>query len=149
MKIRTEVEIDASPAEVWAAFDDPERRRRWQPSLQREEQVSGKAGERGSVSRRLYSEDGRQTPIVEIVTERREPHFAASSLEAPRYTATIVNHFEAAGHGTRWVSYANIRFHGLRRFVSPWLKGALQQRSDEDMQRFKLMIESDLAERDT
>ena len=147
MKLKCEVEISASPAEVWAALDNRDRQKAWQPALERVEQVSGKPGERGSVTRRLYKDKGKTTTVMELVTERREPHFSAGTRETPTYSAMIVNHFEKTAGGTRWVVYADVTPKGWRRIAMPFGNKSIVEDMDADLQRFKLMLETDLADK--
>jgi uncharacterized protein YndB with AHSA1/START domain len=149
MKMTSDIEIDAGPASVWAAFENPDNLERWRPSFRREKQLAGKHGEVGSVSRLRYTENGRSVVVIENVTERREPFFLAATYESPKHTSLVVNHFEALDGGrTRWVAYTNLRFHGLARLFGPFSRESMLQRLRDDMQRFKLMVETDLAGED-
>jgi carbon monoxide dehydrogenase subunit G len=50
MKFRHEIVIDADQGWVWAAFDDPENLKGWQPALESFKRGSGKGGQPGAVA---------------------------------------------------------------------------------------------------
>lgn len=148
MKIRTEVIIDADRRSVWRLFDDPENMKRWQPNLKSWTRIEGERGHPGSVAELIYDENGRDIRMIECVTERREPDFMAGSYASDFGNAIIVNHFEEVSDGqTRWVAYWNYTFKGVFRLLSPLLRGSMRKRLDDDLQRFKLFVESTLASR--
>lgn len=147
MKTRHEVLIDAPRDVVWAAFDNPDNMLRWQPTLRSFEHTAGTAGQPGATTALLYDEDGREVRMTETITERREPDFMASVYTTEWGKTIIVNHFEDAGDGrTRWVMYANHFFKGVMKIISVFRAGALKNRTDNDLQRFKLLVESEQAE---
>ena len=47
----------------------------------------------------MDKKDGPGIPIIDDVSERREPHFLAGSYESRSGSAIVVNHFEAIGEG--------------------------------------------------
>lgn len=144
MKIRTEVVIDADQKTVWRTFDDPENHKKWQPTLKSFETISGRQGHPGAISKLVYENKGREVRMTEFVTERREPHFMAGSYEADWGKAIVVNQFEDAGDGrTRWVAWWNYTFRGFSRLTAPFMKRSIAKRIDDDLQRFKLMVESE------
>lgn len=146
MKLRTEVIIDADRRTVWRLFDNPDNMPRWQPTLKSFKRVEGEAGQPGAVSELIYDENGREIRMIECVTERREPDFMAGSYASDFGTAIIVNHFEEVSDDqTRWVAYWNYTFKGFFRLLSPFFRRSMQKRLDDDLQRFKLFVESELA----
>lgn len=143
MKTRHEILIDAPRDAVWAAFDDAESRPRWQPTLRSVTQKSGTPGEVGSVSERVYDEEGRTVVLTETVTERREPDLMAGVYAAQWGKAVVVNHFEDLGDDrTRWIVYANHFFEGMMKVMGVFTGGRLRRRTERDLERFKLMVES-------
>ena len=146
MKVQTQVLIDADIETVWRAFDNPDNMARWQPTLKSFTHKSGKAGQPGAVSELLYDENGRDVLLTETITERREPDFLAGTYESKWGTTVIVNHFERIGEQqTRWVSYSRHSFRGIMRFLAIFMRGSMCKRADDDMQRFKLLVESQAA----
>ncbi len=146
MKYRKEVTIDADIQTVWNAFDCAENLSRWQPTLRSFTRKSGTPGQPGAVSEVVYEENGRTITMIETVTERREPHFMAGTYTSKYGTALIVNHFEMVGDDrTRWVSYTNHVFRGIMKIMAIFAHKSIRERVENDMQRFKLMVESQVA----
>ena len=146
MKLRFEQVIDADIATVWAAFDNVDNMKRWQQHHESYTHISGEPGQPGSVAELVFNEKGRTVLLKETVTERREPDFLAGTYESPHGTTHIVNHFEPVGdNSTRWTSWCNFRFKGFMKFMSLFIAGAIRRRTEGDMERFKLMVETDQA----
>lgn len=146
MKSKFELIIDADRDTVWEAFDNTEQLGRWQPTLVSYEHQSGEAGQPGATAELIYDENGRRITVTETITERRKPDFKAGIYES-RHGATLVfNTFEQIDdHRTRWSAWSNMNFKGFMKFLSIFLIGAVRRRTEDDMQRFKLMVETDLA----
>ena len=54
-----------------------------------------------------------------------------------------MNHFEDAGDDrTRWIVYANHFFEGIMKVMGVFTGRRLRQRTERDLERFKLMVES-------
>ena len=148
MKFRHEIVIDADQDSVWAAFDNAENMKAWQPTLESFALRSGEAGQPGAVTELVYDENGRKVTLLETITERREPHFLAGTYESDIGNALIVNHFEDAGDGrTRWSMYGNQSFKGVFRVISIFFGGSIRKRNEEMMNNFKLLAETKRAER--
>ncbi|MDX1480982.1 MAG: hypothetical protein R3315_04855 [Woeseiaceae bacterium] len=61
--------------------------------------------------------------------------------------ALVVDSFEAVvGSATRWTRWSNRSFRGLRRFTALFEVGDSKERMIEDMNRFKLLVETEAAE---
>ena len=97
MKFRNEIVIDADQQSVWAAFDDPENIKAWQPTLESFAQKSGERGQPGSVAELVYDENGRKVRLVETITERREPHCTATASARTRASPAGRNQTEGKG----------------------------------------------------
>jgi len=146
MKLKFEVVIDASLPEVWAAFDNADNMRRWHPTLESYTHQSGEPGQPGAVAELIYDENGRKVVMTETVTERRAPHFLAGTYETQWGTTLIVNHFEALDDMTsKWQSWCNFSIKGFMKFMSLFLAKSIRRRTQADMDRFKLLVETDLA----
>ena len=147
MKIVNEVTIDADRQTVWQAFDDTDNLLKWQPTLKSFTHKSGPPGEPGAVAELVYDENGREVVMTETMTEKREPDFMAGTYDSAWSKATIVNHFETVGDShTKWVMYANHQFKGFFKILGLFFKKSIQNRTDDWMQRFKLLVETGAAE---
>jgi uncharacterized protein YndB with AHSA1/START domain len=148
MKLRAEIDIDAGRETVWSAFATPANRPRWQTGLNEVQLISGEAGAVNS-SYRLSFGNGSASTAIESITEARRPDFLAVIVEDGRAKSLIVDTFTDAGDGgTRWQRFSNSRFHGIARLGAPFRIGAMRRRIEDDMQRFKLMVETEEAGRD-
>lgn len=147
MKHNADVTINAPRELVWKLFDDPEVMPRWQPTLKSFEHQSGTPGEPGAVSELVYEENGREIVMVETITERRAPDFIAGTYESAYGSTLIVNRFDALDDATtRWQVWCNFRFRGFMKFMSLFMGDAIRKRTDNDLERFKLLAESVAAE---
>ncbi|MCK5325884.1 MAG: SRPBCC family protein [Woeseiaceae bacterium] len=148
MKFSIDIVIDVSLDAVWQLFDNPDNMKKWQPTLESFTHKSGDPGQSGAVAELIYDEKGRKIPIIETVTERREPHFMAGTYESAMGKAIIVNHFEEVEENrTRWVMYTNHTFNGIFKLLSIFFGGSIRKRNEEVMNNFKLFAETEQAER--
>ena len=148
MKKKFEIEIDAGIDTVWSAFTNPDNMHRWVQNFRSIETTSGDPGQPGARASVVFDENGKRVVLEERITERREKAFLASTYEAPHATTHIVNHFEAVEGGrTRWTSWCHFTFRGFMKILSIVMGGAIRRRTEGDMARFKLMVETDEAPR--
>ena len=148
MKLNSEIDIDAPVDVVWAAFENPDNTSRWMQNLESITTTSGEPGQPGAMTELVFDENGREVVLKQTVAERRAPDFLAVTFETPGGSMLVVNHFEALDdQRTRWSSWCNFNFTGLMKFFAIFMRGSMRRREEADMQRFKLMVESDLAEK--
>jgi uncharacterized protein YndB with AHSA1/START domain len=146
MKLKFKTEIDAGIEDVWAAFSDTANLERWVRNFRAFSPLSGEPGQPGSVAEFVFEERGRPVTLKATVTERREPDFLASTYESPQGNSLIVHHFDRISDDrTRWSVWGNFTFTGVMKYLSVFLAGSIRRRTEGNMQRFKLMVESDLA----
>lgn len=148
LKLRNEITIEADRETVWRTFDDPDYMTAWQPTLKSFTHKEGPRGEPGQVAELVYDENGREVVLTERLTEKREPDFMAGIYESDWGFATIVNHFDVIGEDrTRWTMYANHDFKGVAGFLSFLFRRSINARTEDWMQRFKLLVETEIARR--
>jgi uncharacterized protein YndB with AHSA1/START domain len=146
MKMKHERIIRAGRNLVWAKFDDPGNLSRWQPTLESFTQVAGKPGQPGAVAQLVYNEKGKRVVMTETVTERRQPHFLAGTYESAWASSLVVNHFEEIDENTtRLVSYSNMKFKGIMRVMALFAAKSIRDRVEADLNRFKLLVETEAA----
>jgi len=146
VKLKFQILIDAPRDAVWAAFDDPENLPRWQQNFRRRSHVSGEPGQPGAATDLVYGERGREVVLRETVTERAAPSFIAAVYDTPASKTLMVNHFESVDdRATRWNAWLNLHFRGFARLTAFFGARAIRERTETDMARFKLMVETDLA----
>lgn len=146
MKHKTEVLIDADRATVWRIFDDADNMMKWQPTLKSFTHKSGTPGQLDAVSELIYDENGREVVMTETITARREQSFLGGTYESKWATVVIFNHFEQTDDGkTRWVSNTNYMFKGFMKIMALFMRKSICDRSEIDMNRFKLLVETQVA----
>jgi len=146
MKLNFQVTVDANLDTVWGAFDNPENMRRWQQNFHSHTHLSGKPGKVGAVAELRFNEKGKIVVLTETITERRDKSFLAGTYESAHGRTKIVNRFEKIDENqTRWTSWCNFTFTGFMKLMSPFMSGLIRKRTESDMQRFKLMVETDEA----
>lgn len=146
MKHKAEIVIDAGRDAVWKMFDSTENMTRWQPTLKSFTHVSGVPGQPDAVSELVYDENGREIKMIETITARREPEFLGGTYDSDFGSVVIINRFEDLGHGrTRWASHSNHTFKGVMKILALFARRSICRRLDADMNRFKLMVETELA----
>lgn len=146
MKVQFETIIDVNLMDVWKTFVDQDQRARWQRDFHAYEQVSGSAGHPGSVARLTFVERNRERTLSETITERREANFLAATYASDEGTSLIVHQFEAIHENrTRCTSWGNLRFNGIAKVTSLFSAKAIKNRMEDDMQRLKLLLESNVA----
>lgn len=146
MKHKTEILIDADRDTVWRTFDDPDSMMKWQPTLKSFIHKSGTPGQPDAVSELVYDENGREVAMTETITARREPGFLGGTYDSKWGTVVIFNHFEETDDGkTRWTGHMNYAFKGWMKIMALFMWKSICERSDADMNRFKLLIETQIA----
>lgn len=146
MKHKTEIVIDAELATVWRMFDDPDNMTKWQPTLKSFTHKSGTPGQPDAVSELVYDENGRDVVMTETISARRERNFLGGIYESKWANVVIFNHFEETeGGGTRWTCSVNYRFKGFMKIMAFFMRKSICDRSDNDLNRFKLLVETAVA----
>lgn len=137
------IEIDKPLEDVYRAFNDPSNLPRWIQGLQRTEQIKGKPGEIGSVTKQIYLERGRTVEMIETITAHEPGKFFAGTLEAPGMNAALRVEFQDRGAKTV------LRFSGdfepcsfMMRIMLPFMKGVISKRQVGDLNKFKQLVEA-------
>lgn len=146
MKMNVELVVGAGRDAVWAAFDNPENMPRWQPTLQSFTPRSGTPGQPGAVSELVYLERNREVILTETITERRDPEFMAGIYDSKWGKSLVVSHFEVIDtDSTRMKVWSNVSFKGSMRLMSVFVAASIRKRNEADLQRFRIMVETDQA----
>ena len=144
MKLKFEKVIDANLRTVWAAFDNPDNMSRWQQNFDSYTQKSGEPRRPGAVAQLVFNEGRKKIVLKETITERRDPDFLATTYDSAYGSTVIVNHFEAIDDATtRWTSWCNFKFNGIMKYMAFFISGTIRKRTQGDMERFKLLVETD------
>lgn len=145
VKLSGVIVLDANVETVWSALVDDRRRPRWQTEVIAVEPLSGTPGIVGATSRLVFDEQCNRSAIASL-TEARRPDFAAFAIEEERSSSLVVHALgQIDERHTRWEVWTNTRFHGLAKVTAVFRSATLREILDYDMQRFKLMVETDEA----
>ena len=145
MKLRHEIVIRADRDTVWMLFTTNDRRPDWQPWIASADSVSGSPAAIGHVRR--ITTRGKPGETLESITEMRRPDFIAVIEESAGHKALVVDNFESVDESaTRWTRWSNRSFRGLRRFTAVFEVAGSKERMVDDMNRFKLLVETEAAE---
>ena len=80
------------------------------------------------------------------VTEKRRPAFIAGNYIPDGSNAIVVNHVDkVAPQETKWLVFAHYRFTGAMKFFSFFGAGKIRDRTMANMERFKLFVETQVA----
>lgn len=146
MKHKAEIVIDADLATVWKMFDNTDNLKKWQPTLKSFTHKAGTPGQPDAVSELVYDENGREVVMTETITARAEPYFLGGTYESDWANVVIVNHFaETADGQTLWTMNTKYGFKGIMKIMALFMRNSICERSETDMNRFKLMVETALA----
>ena len=137
------IEIEKPLKEVYRALKDPENLPRWLKGLQRTEQISGKPGEVGSVTKQIYLERGRTVEMIETITKYEPEKFFEGHLEGPGMNAKLRVEFQDMGEKTAMTFMGDFEPCSLMmRFMMPFMKGAISKRQSGDLETFKRLVEA-------
>ena len=143
MQFELSLVIAAPPDEVWDVFNDPANLPNWQPTLASYEAISGEPGWPGAVSLLVYHEQGRRMEMTETITARDEGRHRSGHYESAWAVNDMACTFEALPDGgTRWRALAEFRFKGWVKLIAPLMRGGIRKRLEDDMLRFKTLVES-------
>jgi len=148
MKLNFEQTIDASLETVWAAFNNAADKGRWLLNFESYTHTSGDPGQPGAIAELSFNEKGKMLIVKETITECREPDFLSAIYDSKYASTIIVNHFRLVDKNTtRWSSWCNFTFKGFMKIMALFLAGTIRKRTEDDMHRFKLLVETDKADR--
>jgi len=142
MKYTTEVTINLPREQVIAIFDDPEKLKKWQPTLVKYEHLSGDVGQPGSQTLLAYDTNGRKMQITETVVSRNLPDELTFTFDASGVHNVVRNRFIALDASTtKWIMENDFQFSGFMVIMSLFLGRAFRNQTKSDMERFKEFAE--------
>ena len=144
MKSSGKILIAATREATWAALANPDNRPRWQTGVIEARRLSGALGDRGFVCRIRF--DGDRVDEIESITELRYPDLIACVIESARYRRTVAHNLDLAdGGGTLWRAWSNTKSGAIAQLIAIFRRSLLDDNLEQDMERFKLMMETDEA----
>lgn len=144
MKFISKVVINRPVSVVWEFFDNPDNLKLWLTGFVSFEHLSGTKGEPGARSKHTYAMNGKTMEMIEEISVREPYKTFNGTITGPMITSVLRNEFKDLGNGTtELVSDTDVEFKGmLMKIVSMFIKGSFQKRQDDDLQKFKTLVES-------
>lgn len=143
LKIKTEVDIKASPEVVWKFLMDVNNMKDWMTGFVSCETISGKPEEPGSKHRMVFNEKGREMVFIETVHSvipKEEYTFTLSHESMSSRNQTVLESVD--GLTTKVIQHAAIQSRSLLfSLLLPFLKSATRNRMKRDLNKLKELIE--------
>jgi hypothetical protein len=143
MKYTHKIEINLPRDQVIELFDSAENMTKWQPELISFEHVSGTPGQEGAKSKLLYKMGGRETEMIETITNRNFPDEFSGTYEAKGVWNLQENFFKETGeNNTEWMTISEFRCSGFMKIICWLMPGAFKKQTLKFMKRFKDFAEN-------
>ena len=142
MKYEVEIKIDRSREEVVSVFQDPDQIKAWQPSFRSLEVIEGEPGATGSKTRLVYERRGKETEMIETITNNSLPERFESIYEAKGVKNIHENRFAEDRGSTRWYVETEFQFSGFMKIVALFLRKAFPKETRSSMELLKQYVES-------
>ncbi|KAA3647189.1 MAG: hypothetical protein DWQ07_06730 [Chloroflexi bacterium] len=118
MKIAIEIDINASPEEVFYWLGDPTRAMRWMTSVTRTEYIHEAPDMVGTTFREYVEEDGQGTELQGVVKEFVPNERMGFQLEGEHNKVETVFTLTETKEGTHLRQDINLHFKGITRLMS-------------------------------
>ena len=84
--------------------------------------------------------------MTETITARREPDFLGGTYKSKWGAIIVFDNFEETQDGkTLWKKNMNYVFRGVMKVKAIFMRESICSRTDTDMNRFKLLVETEVA----
>lgn len=138
-----EVNINATPAEVWAVFTDESRTAEWMAGFKGFDHVRGNPLEVGSQWRLRLVQNGEEFEVLETVTEVTPEETFAFTLDADVMVASVKVELRPAGQSTQFVATSQVEGKTAAWKSLLWMaKENMQQQGQNNYLALKAIIES-------
>jgi Polyketide cyclase / dehydrase and lipid transport len=142
MRITEQIEIDASPADVWAVVSDLSTHTAWRPSLVEFRQVSAGPLAVGSRVREVLRWRGRDLVLDDVVTVLDPERRFALSGSWPAADFDLELRLEPLPDGTRVTFDWPLRPRSfLLRVAAPLLRGTMRRATVQELEYLKRYVE--------
>ncbi len=142
IKYTTEVEIDKPINEVFALFEDADKRQEWLPEIKSIEPIEEKVGKLGSTYKMTIENQGEEVIMTEKIMAYVPNEKLTFQFDSDQMIKTDDYNFTANGNKTKVVQHCTVRAKGyLMACMFPYFKGKLKDVSLGYMNRFKEMVE--------
>lgn len=136
--------IGRQPAAVATALLAPDNAVKWQSNLERCEVVAGRPGEVGAKIHLHFAPQGRKCHVMEEVLEHAEPgRRYVSRITGDGMIVKVETLLQATPQGTQLtVLWSGSSPSFWLRLVLRIVRGAIAERAEIDMQKFKRLVEA-------
>lgn len=144
LSYQTKTFVNRPVKEVYADIMNIDKVPLWLTGLQKLEPISGTPGEVGFKSRYTFVENGRTAVFEEVITAVEPRQFFSFLLESKEFQIEVTTQLEAQGQGTQIIVSNKVKAKSLMmKLMSPFLKGMMKKRQQEDFARFKALVEGE------
>ena len=135
------VEINSSPAEVFAVLSDVERVTEWQKSVVDSRKTTSGPVRAGTEYQQTWKVIGTRRVTSRVAAYRQDEliAFAGDAGIADFYCAFELS--STASGGTHLVTRTEFRLHGLWRLAQPLMGGELRRETANEMEALKRLVE--------
>jgi len=148
MKQQNHVDIQATPATVFAILTDGKRLAEWVEGVIENEELEMVEGITGSTFRQVYEESGRKMEFQGVVTAYELDRAMAIHMVGSCFDLDVGYRLEALedDRGTRLIQDAVVHYKGLWKvlgfLMAPFMKKSGAKRLAEDFGRLKRLCEA-------
>ncbi len=142
MEYTHKIEIDLSPDQVIANFDNEENLKHWQKGFVSMEHLSGEKGEAGSTAKLTHNMRNRDIEMIETIISKDLPEALHITFDAKNVRNIQEHHFEELPNGRRvWSSKNKFKLGGLIKSIGFLTPGAFKKQSISYIRDFKAFAE--------
>ncbi len=140
-RFTTSITVHAPRTRVFSTFIDETKLTKWVRELQQIKLTKGKKRTVGATFMSTFSDDGNTVRVTQkILRLERNTLFTFSTEDSHAYSETHVRFTHRNGK-TRVRADVEIHGKGLWALLVPILKGQIQKRQQENLRRFKELVE--------
>lgn len=138
-----EVQINASPAEVWAVFTDEARTSQWMAGFKGFENVRGNELEVGSQWRMKLVQNGEEFEVLQTITQVSADEQFSFTLDADVMVAKVDITLQPVDQGTRFLALSEVQGKSAAWRSLLWMaKSNMQSQGQTNYLALKAVVEN-------
>ncbi len=143
MKFEVKIKINKSAKEVYSALTSTSLMTKWESNFSAFNPIKGTKRKIGSTAFRIYKEgDGSTTKIKEEITEKQTNKIFAYQLTQDNFMSYVFTKLVDKGDSVLLIEKTEIQFRpAILGFFGIFMKGSMRKRREEDLNRFKNLVE--------
>lgn len=147
MKVLNSIKINAPPEKVFYWLEEPERARKWMPSVTEDEIINETPNKIGTTFREYIEEDGRGIEMQGVITEFVSNERFAVHLESKINSVDVCFVLEQQHSITQLIQNVAFRFRGIMKVLSVFLRSSIKKKIKSQAQSDFAMLK-ELCEQD-